>query len=316
MKTHGSGPAGFTLLEILVAATVAVLVAAGALAVVSNALAWNERVSGRQQARAEARRVLERVTVDLTGLCRGDGPGGGLVVTIADNPGISTLWENAANAQPGGLVAVQGEEIAAMRFGIGGVWLRFAAQVKGSDADGASQPRVVAYQVIRRQAPGAILPRYWLHRAVVRAGTQDGRLGTWETGWDLDPAGPGSFAQPAAGNDGTAAGDPYGVLRPEAAENLFAENVVDFGVRFLERTEEGIWRVLFPAGPDDRDYVAPKADRYPQAADLLVRVLTPEGARRLAAFETRREEGTDWWHVVAANSEVLTRRIQLPGGTR
>lgn len=317
MKTRVPDGEGFTLLEVMVAAAVAVLVVAGALAVVANALAWNERASGRQHARAEALRVLDRVALDLAGLGRRAGPEAGLAVTIADRPGISGVWEAAANGQPGGQVAVEVGEVAAMRFGIGGVWLRFVAQVAGTEADGGSQPRVISYQVIRRREPGAIAPRYWLHRSVVRAAAADGRPGTWEVGWDLNPEAGNGFMHAGPGNDGSVIGDPHGVVRPEAAANCLAGDVVDFGVRFLAAVGDGTWRVIFPAGPNDRECLVPTGQPYPQAVDLLVRVLTPEGARRLAAFEGGTGEtgpGSAWWTVVTLNSEVVTRRVVLPGG--
>lgn len=314
MRSRAQRRGGFTLLEILVAAAVGVLVVGGALTVVVNALAWHERIGGSQQARAEARRVLDRVAADLAALQRREGGEAGLVATMADGPGPSGLWEPGTRGQPAGGVNVGGTEIAAMRFGIGGVWLRFAAQVPAPESDGGTQPRVIAYQIIRRRAPGATGARYWLHRTVVRAGQQEGRPGTWETGWNLDPAADNGFMHPATRNDGLVAGDPHGVVRPEAAENLLAGEVVDFGVRFLEETPDAAWRVLFPADASDRDFLAPVFDHYPAAADLLVRVLTPEGARRLAAFESAAEHGPGWWDVVAANSEVLTRRIHLAGG--
>lgn len=319
MTNREQSDGAFTLLEVLVAATVAVLVVGGALAVVANALAWNGRVSGRQQARAEALRVLDRVAADLMAMCRMAGSEIGLAATLVDGTGTSGLWEADANGQPGGRVEVDGDEVATMRFGVGGVWLRFIAQAAGSEAEDGAVPRVIAYQIIRRRAPSAAGPRYWLHRAVVRAGETEGRPGMWEAGGNLDPAAASSFMRTGPGNDGSVAGDPFAVVRPGAAENLFAEGVVDFGVRFLEPAGNGSWRVIFPLGPADRDTLAPRIDPYPQAVDLLVRVLTPEGARRLAAFENGAgivDAGATWWALVAANSEVLTRRIYLPGGTR
>ncbi len=319
MKTRAPDRKGFTLLEIMVAAAVAVLVVAGALAVVVNALAWNERASGRQRARAEALLVLDRVATDLAALCRRAGPEAGLAATITDSSGTSGLWEPAANGQPDGQLELEVGEVAAMRFGIGGVWLRFVAQVAGTEADGGSQPRVIAYQVVRRREPGGIAPRYWLHRSVVRAAAAQGRPGTWEAGWDFVLQADSGFMHAEPGNDGSVAGDPLGVVRPEAAANCLAGDVVDFGVRFLAAVGDGTWRVIFPAGPNDRECLVPTGQPYPPAVDLLVRVLTPEGARRLAAFESGTGGpglGSAWWDVVATNSEVVTRRVVFPGGER
>jgi type II secretory pathway pseudopilin PulG len=304
----------FTLLEIMVVAAIGVLVLGAALSVVLNALAWQERLDGRREARATATRVLEQVEADLAGLVRGLGNEVILAATISDNTEISGLWESGVRGQLPGAVAATGEDLAAMRFGVGGVWLRFVGTVNGPGEDGGSQPRVVSYQLIRRRTPA---PRYWLHRAVVRAMIQSGRQGTWEAGWDLDPAADGALARVTAGNDGTVFGDPYGVVRPEAVENRFAPEVVDFGVRLLEAGPGGVWPAMFPRSPEEREYLGRSTSPGPGAVDVMVRVLTPAGARRLGDYEEGGvDPGSGWWEIVRANSVTLSRRIFMQGGGR
>jgi prepilin-type N-terminal cleavage/methylation domain-containing protein len=323
---------GFTLLELLVAATVGVLVAGGALAVVDNALAWQERTAGRGQASAAANRVLDQVAADLQAACRRDGAGIGLAATILDGAVNSGLWEPGSRQKPPGAVMVGGDDIAVMRFGVGGVWLRFFAQVPDAaaiDESKAALPRAVAYQIIRRRPPGitvAAPARYVLHRSVVRAAEAAGRPGSWESGWDLDPAADANYTDPAAVNDGAVTGDPYSVVRPAAAENLLAIDVVDFGVRLLARDAGGTRQVLFPLESGPAVHLARvnapaglPAERYPEAVEVLVRVMTPDGARRLAAFEAvtpGEDDSAGWWELVLAQSEVVTRLIHLPGGAR
>jgi hypothetical protein len=61
---------------------------------------------------------------------------------------------------------------------------------------------------------------------------------------------------------------------------------------------------------------------FPQVVDVMIRVLTEDGARRLDALEAGAgrlglrpaQYPTDaewWWGLVEANSEVFTRRIVL-----
>jgi type II secretory pathway pseudopilin PulG len=316
MSTARRFRSGFTLIEVLVAATVSVLVVGGALAVVTNALAWHERVDGRQQARAEASRVLDRVAADFVALAMGATGEVALAATVGDETDRSGLWENAVNGQPRGATVLDREEMAALRFGVGGVWLRFLAQVSDPGGESGALPRAVSYQIIRRRIPGAAGPGHVLHRSVVRSGETEGRPGMWEAGTNLDPSAGGALAATGTGNDGSVVGDPFSIVRPEAAGNVFAEGVVDFGVRFLETTPDGSWHASFPSGPAARESLAPKGEHLPQAADLMVRVLTPAGVRRLSAFEADAAAGGTWWGVVAANSEVMTRRVWLPGGGR
>jgi type II secretory pathway pseudopilin PulG len=317
MKHGRTSRGGFTLLELTVAAVVGVLVLGGALAVVVNALAWQERSEGHRQAQATAERVLDRLALDLAGFCPGAGSGVDFAATIQEATAGSGLWAAGEHGQPAGAVSVSGEDPAKWRFGIGGVWLRFGSMVSGPENDGGAQPRVVAYQIIRRVAPGDASARYWLHRANVRAGARDGRPGSWEAGWDLDPGTAGAYMNAGTANDGSTVGDPHGVVRPAAAENLFAAGVVDLGVRVLAPAADGAWRVDFPATPAQRQFLHRSSDPDLGTVEVLVRVLTPEGVRRLSAFEegaTGAADGDGWWEIVRANSLTATRRVSLRGG--
>ncbi|MDI1319067.1 MAG: hypothetical protein PSW75_02595, partial [bacterium] len=65
-------------------------------------------------------------------------------------------------------------------------------------------------------------------------------------------------------------------------------------------------------------------NRFPEVADVLVRVLTEEGARLLEAMEKSNgaitrplayaSDAEWWWGVVEANSRVFVRRVEIKGG--
>jgi|GEM_PF-260120 hypothetical protein len=57
---------------------------------------------------------------------------------------------------------------------------------------------------------------------------------------------------------------------------------------------------------------------YPTAAELLVRILTPEGARQIAALEAGQIIPPDdlsvneyWWRIAEEHSDVFTRRVEI-----
>lgn len=57
---------------------------------------------------------------------------------------------------------------------------------------------------------------------------------------------------------------------------------------------------------------------YPTAAELLVRILTPEGARQIAALEAGQLAAPDglspeahWWKIAEEHSDVFTRRVEI-----
>ena len=120
-----------------------------------------------------------------------------------------------------------------------------------------------------------------------------------------------------------------------------ADNVVDFGVRCYVRDSAqptGL-RLIFPAAestgsPGALSAPALRAQRpantvpssigypnsilYPEVVDIMLRVLTDEGSRLIAAFEQAdsRISPPDntgasqfWWQLVTANSHVFTRRV-------
>ncbi|MFI5358253.1 MAG: hypothetical protein ACHQ4G_13050, partial [Opitutales bacterium] len=100
-------------------------------------------------------------------------------------------------------------------------------------------------------------------------------------------------------------------LTTPGAADIIADNVIDFGLWLYAREADGGLVRIYPdnaiggyAGyPDARG-------RWPAVADVMVRILTPDGAQLLAAGEAR---GTpdEWWRIAESHSRVFTQRILL-----
>jgi len=344
----------FTLVELLVAAALGALLALAAIAAVGGALAHWDRATERLAMAAEAQVVLDQLAADLQGaIVRGDG-GTWLAVSVLADTGLSGQWRPAAipaqgkpgNAHPGTLdLAAPGLERA--RFGVAGVWLRLLTTKADTGADAASQPAPVAvgWQIVRRSVTSSLAApqRYLLFRSEVRrAATAAGAPGTFEAGYDLDPAAEPPTAYMTA--SGTA-GDPGNLIRPPLG-SAFADDVVDFGVRLYVHEGSNL-RLVFPALPSGRGAdppagvlteAAPPSDEtqhlarggepaagdyyrhtFPDTADIMVRVLTGEGARLIAAYEAGRlrpPAGTAaadyWWTLAEGHSRVFTMRVAIP----
>jgi hypothetical protein len=328
-----------------VAAALTAVLAGAVLATVIAVLHQGDRVAGAFGTSAQAHLVLDALEQDLQGAIFRPGRGVGLAATVLPDTTLSGVWKAAAiaeHAKPGNThprsLHLGAPDIADTRFGVAGVWLRFVTikQDSGASAADLSAPVAVGYQLVRRNVTSSATadPRYQLFRAEVRrAKTAGGAPGTFEAGYDLDPA-----ASPATAYltpSGTT-GDPGNLLRPPLGCAL-ADNIIDFGLRLHVR-EGGSLRLIFPAAVDGTPTTAspPAAetvhlaggaagsngDRYseafPEVIDVMIRVLDSEGARRIAAYEDGRlnpPPGTDpgdyWWTLAEANSAVFTRRIVM-----
>jgi type II secretory pathway pseudopilin PulG len=344
---------GFTLIEVLVAATLTIVLATLVLAAVSGVMNHWNRTAGRLATAADARLVLGQLAEDLQGaIFRADG-NVWMAVTVQADTGLSGQWRAAArpsqekpgNAHPETLdLATPSMEDA--RFGVAGVWLRFFTTKQDTSADAAnlSAPTAVSYQIVRQNvtASAASEQRYLLFRAEVRrTRTAGGAPGTFEAGYDLNPeAVPATFYQTPSGT----AGDPGNLIRPPLG-SVLADNVIDFGVRLYLR-EGADWRLVFPAAPAaarsmpagglathaappafETQHLAMSAEpatadyyrhAFPEVVEVMIRVLTDEGARRISAFENGRLQppagvtpADYWWILAEAHSRVFTRRIAI-----
>lgn len=333
---------GFTLIELLVASAITVVLAGIMIAIVAQVTRTWSRAAGGLGARRQADLVLDVLGRDLqSAVLRRDGQVWLAATIQPDQSGAGDCGGTLAHWSPPlrkpGAAASDPDERSLLlppsraaedcRFGMAGMWLRLITPVSDRNQTLAdtSAPRAVAYQIVRRRvsdAPGAA-QRYGLFRSEVRPYGEPGTArerSTFAVGYDLFAA--GYDAPGGGGNLGDA-----GTLRRPRRDLLLADDVVDFGVRFYRRTPTGDLVLLFPGDADARGFavttdtarrpanpaVAPAAMRYgfPDEAEVMLRVLTDEGARQIEAWEQGRLEGRGWWELALAHSVVVTRRVRL-----
>lgn len=304
-----------TLIELLVALAITASLVASMLSMSRTLTASWRSASGAVSAQTEARRALDQLQRDLEAAVFSSS-GVAFAVDTVGGPDETILWELPSPDRRKPVAASWDPE--RDRFGWGGVWLRFFTSNGGT--------RAVSYKIVRRTpttntGPGQA--RYYLYRGHVRAEK------TFQAGYDLaapvynpgfSPGGP------------VRVGDAAEIQRPRR-DSLLANHVVDFGVRLYWRAPAGGGALedvrIFPlsgtqmhrAPPFPGDVPAPydlveaqgfpphaTANRIPDFAVIVLRVLTDEGAQRLADYENGLIEG-DWWDIVEAHSKVFTRRV-------
>ncbi|MBI5768970.1 MAG: prepilin-type N-terminal cleavage/methylation domain-containing protein [Verrucomicrobia bacterium] len=360
----------FTLLELLVAASITAVLAAFVAVIIGNVATTWKKASGRLGADAQARLILDQLQLDLQGaIFRDDGsatvPFAAEIVDRTSNAG--NLWIAAArNPKPtgtgaNGSVILNLSNITDCRFGMAGVWLRFFTTRRGgNDATStatslntASAPVAVGYQIIRRYAAtnpsNTTSQGYLLHRSMARPSTVSGRPGMLESGYNIRAA--AYTTSTSSTNDGSQTGDPRSIQVPGSntgaggrnLDSVIADNVIDFGLRCYVRdaAQPGGLRLVFPADATGRpggtansryfptlpSGTAPTAANYnqivPDVIDVMVRILTDEGAALIANLERNQTPALVapqkyngnaqawWWGVATENSRVFTRRIVI-----
>ncbi len=316
---------GFTLLELLVAAAITLVLAGIMLSVTAGALAAWRRAQGAPDNSAAANLALDLLERDLQSALLRNDTHVWLASDVINSPAqVATHgWFVAGSIKPAGTQSQQllptgpAPQVEDARFGLSGCWLRFFTGKPDTNGTGRdlSAPSAVGYQILRRRigATGGEA-RYRLYRADVRqTASSSGRPGTFQSGYDITL---GNYAAAS-----TTQGDAGTVLTPALADAL-ADNVVDFGLWFYVRTPGGDLRRVYPATNADLSWRVPQAGMVPQVADVMLRVLTQDGATQINAIEsglvTRPAiyaTDADWWWAIAlANSSVFTRRIELKGG--
>ena len=323
----------FTLLELLVAAVITLVLAGIMLAVTTGTLTLWHRTQDNFSSSTQARLALDLLERDLqAGVLSADGVNTWLAVDVSNTPTalLHHGWQSASLMKPATVEsqrlvppAVNGLDatLTDARFGLSGAWLRFITT--NIEANG-SLPCAVSYLIARRPVSGPnnsttnpAQVRYTLFRSAVAADT------TFATGYGVVAAGYGSSSSAPS----VARSAPT-LTNPPLSDAL-AVNVVDFSVWLHVRDSSGALRRVFPADNSDLSHAARDAgtasdpNRYPEVVDVMLRILTDEGARLIDAMEqgsgaiTRPPEFTNdaewWWAVVAANSRVYTRRIEIKG---
>jgi type II secretory pathway pseudopilin PulG len=334
MKGAGASRA-FTLLELLVAAAITLLIAGVMLSVTAGTLGlWRRSQSAHAQA-AAARQVFDLIEQDLHAAVHRRDATCWLAIDILDTAaGLANHgWLlGAGNVKPGNggslrlLPPADGDgrrRLIDARFGLSGCWLRF---VTANIEAGGTLPVVVAYQVARRPITGDPVAgnpapiRYSLYR------TAAGNVDTLGNGYDVTSPRYDSPDNRPFSALSSAYRNARNVTNPSHA-NLLASNVVDFGVWLYVRNSDGTLRLIYPSGAGDLSHhfvgngVAPEA-RFPEVADVMVRIFSEEGAAMLEALETGRGaqrpaefagDAAWWWNVVETHSQVFIRRIEIKG---
>jgi hypothetical protein len=331
--------------------------------IVSNVGGLWSRTSGRLSAEAQARLILDQLSLDLSSARFQDDGNVWLAANIVNASSNATgLWVNALtanNVKPNNTTSfvVGSASIADDRFGLAGVWLRFFTTSRGSNTAATpttiSAPVAVGYQIIRRFTAVTATNQntaYLLHRAEVRPAASTGtssRPGVLEFGYNITAA--AYTTSTASNNNGSTAGDPRSIQVPGTArvfDAVIAENVIDLGIRAYVRdaTVTGGLRAIFPVdaagkltgattatrlrstAPSNTPadvLTAANAQPFPDLVDIMVRILTDEGARLIAAYEanppspaaTALPTGVNaqqyWWQLALAHSQVFTRRIVI-----
>ena len=330
-----SKPSAFTLLELLVAVTIALLLAGVMLAVVTSTLNVWHRTEDNFGTATEAKLALDLIERDIQAAVFWADGTTWLAVEVINTPSAlathgwlaTTSPIKPATSESQRLVPVVSAgatpQIGDARFGLSGAWLRLVASNVES---GGSLPIPVSWQIARRPVSGAVSAanpaemRYTLFRAAVSAEN------FLATGNDITAAGyDSSSATPAA------ARSPPTLTNPRTSDAL-ATNVVDFGVWLYVRDGAGGLRRIFPADNDDLSHAAhdpggaPDTSRFPDVVDVMLRILSQQGAALLAEIESGTGRLTRpsvyasdaewWWAIVEANSRVYTRRVDVKGAGR
>lgn len=360
-RNPGRPGRGFTIIELVVAIGITAVMVTLMLNISINMLkAWNT-TGGQLTTGNQARIVLDYLSQDLqSAVFKRDG-NVWLAATVqrdqstgTDDANITSVfnsaWSNGGNpVKPNGNGAVANSnsldlagtlpadtedrgKIENLRFGKAGVWLRFFTTQPDSNSGltNLSAPRAVSYQISRGRIGSTASEQYFyaLFRSEVAPNA------TFTAGYDITDA--------SQYDDST---KPCGIIRQPTADEIIANNVVDFGVRLYERDASGNLLEVFPARRNASGTVTSVSTSspvtylvtsstssytrfgntanlnpgFPAVAEVMVRILTPEGQRLLQAFEeskVKRPPGSNtdddyWWELVTEHSQVYVRRIEI-----
>lgn len=310
---------GFTLLELLVAIGLTLAMAAAILVVTRSTLQLWQRTQDALTADTQARVVLDYLERDLAAaLVRSDGHTWLAVdvtntaASLSNHGWLATATSKPAGATSTDLLANHSGRLAGARFGLSGAWLRFFTTNVES---GASLPIAISYQLARRPVSGSIVSgnpaavRYSFFRSAVSPEQ------TFAAGYDLLSGYAWSTPTPPGQRS------PGTITNPNTTSDLLATNVIDFAVWLYVREASGELRRIFPENDSDLTHRAMALADFPDVADVMIRVLTDQGAQRIGHLENSRpsvsrpvEFSTDaewWWSIAESHSRVHVRRILL-----
>ena len=345
------------MLELLVAVAVTAILATMLLTITRQVVVTHGQTSGNLETNQIANFVLDRIQEDLhCALYRNDG-GAWMVATIAEDTSTSGSWKTASTSKPttesirlipddwpdcptdAYTEAKNQLHLQDCRFGVAGTWFRFFTQSPELDPDASvsSSVRAVSYQIVRHGLTGASksTPRYQLFRTDVSAKE------TFEAGYDLHPS-KGKYLVGA--NERRQPGNIVNPIFTDESGKLatdfsLAANIIDFGIRayLIEPSSSGsrYLQQIFPdvnatSGSGRYEYLAssnpayrtntvyPIAHAFPEVIDVMVRVLTTQGASAISSFEDGLITAPDgvsdeehWWRLAEENSQVYIRRVRI-----
>jgi type II secretory pathway pseudopilin PulG len=305
---------GFTILELLVASAVSIILLGLFLTVSTNILdAWSSSRDSLSS-NAKARIVLDTLATDLESAILRSDQGVWLACDLLESTATSGRWESSSPQKPTGGQSLQIDfkdltlSAEDYRFGVSGSWICFfASPADAAQSGNSGDINAVAYQLIRRKPHSRSSDAdesYNLYRSVVPADhtldevVEDG-------GYYID-AFDGASYEGQAGE----------IIAPRNDSSLLARDVVDFGIAFYTLDGSGRNRASYPSSSGQKYFRVPR-DGLPTSAEIFVRILEEEGAKRLNAFERGlipTEDPDFWWNTVIEFSSVYTRRIQFKGG--
>jgi type II secretory pathway pseudopilin PulG len=358
MSVQRSCYSGFTVLELLVAVSVTALLAGMLLNITSQVVSTQTQASGDLETNQVAQFIFDRIQEDLhCSVFRNDG-NVWMAAKILEDTTSSGSWKDASVPKstseslriipndwtdgPNDPIAEANNQLSLInsRFGVAGTFFRFFTLAPELDPDSTNTggARAVSYQIVRHglTASSTSRPRYQLFRSDVSA------VETFNAGYDLHPTS-GSYIQ---GSNGVR--KPANIKNPimdgtsgSSTDFSLASNIIDFGIRayLIEKNSFGTGNLkqIFPdinastggASPP-YEYLATsnltyrasgKPNRlyaFPEVIDVMLRILTTEGALAISAFEEGlipAPKGISveeyWWELAEKNSEVYIRRIRI-----
>lgn len=360
MLEKKSFSSGFTVLELLVAVSVTALLAGMLLNITSQVVSTQTQASGDLETNQVAQFLLDRIQEDLhCAIYRNDG-NVWMAASILEDNSNSGSWKEAVvpkptneslritpndwTSGPNDQFAEANNQVSLLnsRFGEAGTFFRFFTQAPELDPNtrNTGGARAVSYQIIRHglTSSSTSRPRYQLFRSDVST------VETFKAGYNLHPSST-SYNQ---GSNGIR--KPSNIKNPvfdspdgPSTDFSLASNVIDFGIRayLIEKNSVGTGNLkqIFPdvnsstgGGNPPYEYTATSNINYrisgkpsrlfafPEVVDVMIRILTTEGATAISAFEEGlipTPEGFTaedyWWELAEKNSEVYIRRIRIFG---
>lgn len=280
--------AAFTVIELLVAVTIALVLSALLIAVTRSTLDLWRKVQDQSTANIQAKVAIDLISRDLKSVIfreAGEATVAIDIVNIGNLQNHNWSVENVGPSKPDivnildEVTNTSGRVIESSRFGRSGVWLRFLTTNVRSG--GNSGPAMVGYQINRRPTTGTVSAtnpsavRYTLFRQFQNVEE------TFTAGYEAD----------ASDDDLDAPGN----------SDALCDNVVDFGVWCYRRASNGSMTPVYPTDVADRSFRS-VGNQFPNIIDVMLRVMTESGAAQLEQMEeglmTRPSvylTDEDWW---------------------